>query len=138
MSSREYLFRIAIATDDGEHVNGHFGSCERFAIYQLDAQSYQWLEDRTPSTTSGVDKNDHRAAQIGDCQILYVASIGGPAAAKVIKQGLYPLKDAQMSTIDTALTRLQEVVSTRPPPWMAKLMGEEAPLAQRIGTDSIH
>jgi hypothetical protein len=38
------------------------------------------------------DKNLWRARLIGDCHVCYVVSIGGPAAAKVIRADIYPIK----------------------------------------------
>ena len=38
------------------------------------------------------DKNLWRAQLIGDCHVAYVVSIGGPAAAKVIRADIYPIK----------------------------------------------
>lgn len=132
MKANEFRFKIAFATNSGTQVDGHFGSCETFAIYQFDAQQSGFLETRCASQQSGVEKNDLRAAQLADCQLLYVASIGGPAAAKVIKSGIYPLKDPSESSIDTLLRKLQGVLQGTPPPWMAKLMGNNQPLAHLL------
>ncbi len=123
MTHDNFQFKIAIATNSGERIDGHFGSCTSFAIYQFDSTNAQLLETRTASTEGGIDKNDLRAAQISDCHLLYVASIGGPAAAKVIKSGVHPLKDPLESPINDILVKLQQVLQGNPPPWMAKLMG---------------
>lgn len=132
MKPNDFRFKIAFATNSGTQVDGHFSSCESFAIYQFDAEQSEFLETRSASQQSGVEKNDLRAAQLADCQLLYVASIGGPAAAKVIKSGIYPLKDPSESPIDTLLSKLQAVLQGTPPPWMAKLMGNNQPLAHLL------
>ncbi len=129
MNANDFRFKIAIATNNSTQVDGHFGSCETFAIYQFDAEHAELLETRSASQEGGVEKNAVRAAQLADCQLLYVASIGGPAAAKVIKTGIYPLKDPNQSPIDEVLSKLQAVLKGTPPPWMAKLMGNHEPLA---------
>lgn len=132
MSTDNFRFKIAIATNNGTHIDGHFGGCEQFAIYQFDADSIELLETRTASNEGGIDKNDYRAAQLADCQLLYVASIGGPAAAKVIKTGVHPLRDPNATAIEDALGKLQRVLRGTPPPWMAKLMGQRHPLAAKL------
>jgi nitrogen fixation protein NifX len=136
MNTQPFRFRIAIATSDGKTIDGHFGSCEAFAIYQFDADTLEHLEDRIAATAEGVEKNGVRADQLADCHLLYVASIGGPAAAKVIKRGIHPLRDAQQRPIADTLARLQQVLQGTPPPWMAKLMGRQNPLASRLGPES--
>tara|TARA_R110001583_G_scaffold194797_1_gene367049 strand:+ start:13201 stop:13614 length:414 start_codon:yes stop_codon:yes gene_type:complete len=134
MSSDNFRFKIAIATNSGERIDGHFGSCETFAIYQFDADTIEHLETRAAIEVEGVEKNGVRAEQISDCHLIYVASIGGPAAAKVIKFGLYPLKTKEPITITDALQRLQQVIEGNPPPWMAKLMGNNEPLSHILET----
>jgi len=132
MSTDNFRFKIAIATNNGTHIDGHFGGCESFAIYQFDADRVELLETRAASSEGGIDKNDQRAAQLADCHLLYVASIGGPAAAKVIKTGVHPLRDANESPIAETLAKLQQVLKGTPPPWMAKLMGQRNPLADKL------
>lgn len=134
MNTQPFRFRIAIATTDGETIDGHFGSCERFAIYDFDADSLDHLEDRPAATAEGVEKNGVRADQLADCHLLYVASIGGPAAAKVIRRGIHPLRDAEQRPIADTLARLQGVLKGTPPPWMAKLMGRPHSQASSAAT----
>lgn len=132
MNDPEFKFRIAFATDDGKSVNGHFGNCMAFAIYDFDEDSIEHIENRPAYDLSGLEKNDIRAQQIMDCHLLYVASIGGPAAAKVIKQGIHPLRASNDIAMIDLLDRLQEVVRNNPTPWMAKLMERENPLAEQL------
>ena len=118
--------RVAIASNNGERLDGHFGSCLRFLIYQVSADQRALIEIRSALEADlAEDKNAWRAERIADCQVLYVASIGGPAAAKVIKAGIYPIKknDGQAADI---LAELQRVMSDAPPPWLAKLLGASA------------
>lgn len=125
MSSNDFYFKIAFATQSGERIDGHFGSCSHFAIYQFNATDSALLETIEASQDKGIDKNDYRAQQLQGCHFLYVASIGGPAAAKVIKSGIHPLKDPSEGRIDQALLRLQTVLQNNPPPWMAKLLKQQ-------------
>ena len=71
------------------------------------------------------DKNVARANLIKDCQIVYVQSIGGPAAAKAVRANIHPVKAPEGGKAEIALQRLQAVLDA-PPPWLAKILGVEA------------
>jgi hypothetical protein len=72
------------------------------------------------------DKNLFRAELIEDCQVIYMASVGGPAAAKIVKLGIHPIKLTGIESIADIIGQLQSVISGTPPPWLAKVMGIEA------------
>jgi hypothetical protein len=69
------------------------------------------------------DKNAFRAEIIADCHVMYVQSIGGPAAAKVVRAGIYPMKMAEGGKAPEVLAKLQSVMGGTPPPWLAKIIG---------------
>ena len=69
------------------------------------------------------DKNGFRVQLISDCHVLYVVSIGGPAAAKVIKGGIYPMKRLEGGSPDEVLGEFQHMMAESPPPWLAKILG---------------
>ena len=71
------------------------------------------------------DKNAYRASLIADCQVLFVASIGGPAAAKVVKAGVHPIKYPDGGSARDRMEALQKVIVDSPPPWLAKAMGHD-------------
>lgn len=118
--------RVACAANSAD-LDGHFGSCLHFLVYQVSATERRLIDLRaTAGDAAAEDKNAFRAELIGDCQVLVVQSIGGPAAAKVIKAGLHPLKLPVGGTLDTVLGDLQHVLAGSPPPWLAKVMGVSA------------
>ena len=85
--------RVACASNNGEELDGHFGSCERFLIYQVSPAESRLLAVRpTLEADHAEDRNASRATLIADCQVVYVQSIGGPAAAKVVRAGAHPVK----------------------------------------------
>lgn len=119
--------RVACASNGGELLDGHFGSCRRFLVYQVSADTTRLIDCRevdagAPSAQD--DKNAYRAGLIADCQVLYVASIGGPAAAKVIKQNVYPIKRPQMGSARAHVAELANALAVKTPPWLAKIMGQ--------------
>ena len=56
---------------------------------------------------------------------MYVQSIGGPAAAKVVRAGVHPVKKPTGGPAREILTELQGRLSS-PPPWLAQIMGVPA------------
>ncbi len=117
--------RIACASNRGEELDGHFGSCQRFLIYQVDKNEIRLIEIRNASLFNGEgDKNSLRASTVDDCHVLIVASIGGPAAAKVVKAGIHPIKNPGGGKSREVLARIQTVLAGTPPPWLAKVMGQ--------------
>ena len=117
--------RIACASDDTQKVDGHFGSCKQFMIYQVSASEARLIGIRYTDQVSEFeeDKNRFRSELIQDCQVLYLVSVGGPAAAKIIKLGIHPIKLPEVMLIADVLVELQKVLADKPPPWLAKVMG---------------
>ncbi len=117
--------RIACTSNNGERIDGHFGSCARFLIYQVSANDVRLIEIRSvPPVDPDEDKNRVRAELIEDCHVLCTASIGGPATAKVVRAGLHPMKLKEPRPARELMAELQGVLSGSPPPWLAKIMGE--------------
>lgn len=118
--------RVACASNNGEMLDGHFGSCERFLIYQVSTAEVRLVGVRpTLEADHAEDKNKARAEVIKDCQVAYFQSIGGPAAAKVVRAGVHPVKVPKPAEAREVLVQLQKTLSS-PPPWLAKVMGVEA------------
>jgi len=118
--------RVAVASNSGENLDGHFGSAPRFLVYQVGKAAMKLIDVRpTLIADEAEDKNVARSELINDCQIVYVQSIGGPAAAKVVRAGVHPVKIPAAGPARDTLVRLQAVLDA-PPPWLARIMGVEA------------
>lgn len=116
--------RVACASNKGAMLDGHFGSCKRFLIYQVSSEESRLIDIREiDDSESDGDKNKYRASVISDCQILFVASIGGPAAAKVVRAGAHPIKKPKAGPALEEIRELQSVIGENAPPWLAKVMG---------------
>jgi len=63
--------------------------------------------------------------------VVYVHSIGGPAAAKVVRAGVHPVKVPQAAPARETLAQLQTTLQA-PPPWLAKIMGVKASTLSRF------
>lgn len=118
--------RVACASNTGEVLDGHFGSCERFLIYQVAPSEARLIAIRPAlEADHAEDRNAARAALIADCEVLFVQSIGGPAAAKVVRANVHPVKVPRPEAARAVIARLQSVLNN-PPPWLAKVMRVEA------------
>jgi nitrogen fixation protein NifX len=124
--------RVAVASNTEENLDGHFGSCPRFLIYQVARDELRLIDARSTAITDDAeDKNVARANLIKDCQIVYVQSIGGPAAAKAVRANIHPVKSPEGGKVRVTLQRLQAVLDA-PPPWLAKILGVEAKSLSRF------
>ncbi|GLS92510.1 dinitrogenase iron-molybdenum cofactor biosynthesis protein [Psychromonas marina] len=137
MTLETQQLQIAFVSTDGLTVDGHFGSCEQFDIYTVDAQSYQKIGVREAKSGRGIEKNAIRAEIISDCHLMFCASIGGPAAARVIRTGIHPMKCKPLNnvypTIEEQLQQLQQRIHSESlPPWLAKLTGQTETLSSRF------
>lgn len=129
--------RVACASNSGQQINGHFGSCHYFLIYQVSADEIRLVDLRmTQDPQGGEDKNAYRASLIEDAQVLFVASIGGPAAAKVVRAGVHPIKYPQGGDARGKLAELQSKIADAPPPWLAKAMGHASEARVRFTQES--
>jgi len=119
--------RVAIASDAGMTLSGHFGSCLRFLVYQVSATESRLVGIRSALDADfAEDKNAFRASIIGDCHVVYVISVGGPAAAKIIRANIYPIKHPEGGEAEEIIARFQQAMRDSPPPWMQKVLGVDA------------
>ena len=119
--------RVAIASDKGDTLSGHFGSCLRFLVYQVSPTAVRLVDIRdTMDAEFAPDRNLWRAQLIGDCHVCYVVSIGGPAAAKVIRADIYPIKVPDGGPALEIIAQFQQAMVNSPPPWLLKILGVAA------------
>jgi nitrogen fixation protein NifX len=119
--------RVAFASNDGEELNGHFGSAERYLVYQVSASEIRLIGVRSAALADrSEDKNAFRVGIVSDCRILYVVHVGGPAAAKVIKADIHLIQVPDGGQTREILQKLQQVIGTNPPPWLKKALAASA------------
>ncbi len=124
--------RVAIASNSGSALNGHFGSCLRYLVYQLSRNDMRLIDIRsTIDADDSDDRNLFRVNLIKDCHVVFVQSVGGPAAAKIVRADIYPIK---IPDVIDAVDQLREfqVVFDAPPPWFAKILGVSAEQRKRF------
>jgi nitrogen fixation protein NifX len=118
--------KIAFATEDMKHVDAHFGWARNILVYELtkDACSLvkTYIFDGTLEQDGNEDKITPKLEAIKDCAIVYVADIGGPAAARIVANKIHPVKAKNNESIDELLDKIKVVMQGVPPPWLRKAM----------------
>jgi nitrogen fixation protein NifX len=115
--------RVAVASNSAEELDGHFGSCSCFLIFDVSATEIALVDARdTALAEQAEDRNGYRVQLISDCKILYVVHAGGPAAAKVIKADIHLISAPEGGNARAILSQLQKVISGSPPPWLVKAL----------------
>ena len=126
--------RVGVASNSGELLNGHFGSCLRFLVYQLSKDEYRLIDIRSSvGADDSDDRNLFRVNLVKDCHVLFMQSVGGPAAAKIIRADIYPIKVPEVTDAVEQLKTFQSVFDA-PPPWMAKALGRSAEDSKRFSS----
>jgi nitrogen fixation protein NifX len=116
--------RVGISSNSADNLDGHFGSCLRFLVYQVSIDDMRLIDIRSAAAADlSDDRNGYRANIVKDCDVLYMVSVGGPAAAKIIRAGIYPLKIIEGGKALDIIKNLQHVMTGSPPPWLAKILG---------------
>ena len=118
--------KVAFATQDKQKVDAHFGWAKHIAVYDVTQDGYSFVENFDFGGKLDEDGDEDKLAPkleaIKDVAIVYLAAIGGSAAARVVAQKIHPVKVPQPEPIMDILDKLQEVLKGTPPPWLRKAM----------------
>lgn len=129
----EKPLRIAIATQDLENLNAHFGSAKKFALYDVTETDHKFIEavgfddvtEQSGRHSTVDDKITPKVDALAGSALLFVLAIGGPAAAKVVRAGIHPVKLKDPESIAAVIDRVQTMLKGTPPPWLRKILGRE-------------
>jgi len=120
--------KVAFSTQDQQRVDAHFGWAKHLAVYDVSPDGYRFIETFDFGGELQEDGNEDKLAPklaaIADCAILYVAAIGGSAAARVVAAKIHPIKVVRPESIGNILEKLQEVLQGTPPPWLRKALAK--------------
>ena len=120
----ENAMKVAFATKDMEEINAHFGGAREFVVYNVSKDGFSLCEVIKTDTT-GIeeeDKTDFRVRALKGISIMYCESIGGTAAAKVIRAGIHPMKVGEPTLIEDILKSLVAMINSNPPPWIKRII----------------
>jgi nitrogen fixation protein NifX len=120
--------KVAFATRDNVHINAHFGSAKRVAVYDVSSAGYNFFDTVEFGGNLDEDGNEDKlvpkieALTSHDCTIVYVSAIGGSAASRLLKNKVTPIR--ANSEEDEIITTLDDLVKTlgNPPPWLRKIL----------------
>lgn len=120
--------KVAFSTQDKQRVDAHFGWAKHIAVYDVSPEGYHYVETFDFGGKLDEDGDEDKLAPkleaIKDVAIVYVAAIGGSAAARVVASKIHPIKVNQPEPIMDILDKLQEVLRGTPPPWLRKALAK--------------
>jgi len=125
-SRKGLAMKVAFASTDKVHIDEHFGQAEAFYIWDVGPEeaAFAGVVQVRGEAEAGHsdDKIEARCAGLTDCALVYVAEIGGPAAARLVQKKIHPIKSKEREPITVVVEKLQEVLRGNPPPWLRKAM----------------
>ena len=118
--------KVAFASTDKVHIDEHFGQAEVFYLWEVGPEEAAFsgiVQVKAENETGhSDDKIEARSSALSDCALVYVAEIGGPAAARLVAKKIHPIKSKDREPIAAIIAKLQEVLRDNPPPWLRKAM----------------
>ncbi|MHB8232418.1 MAG: nitrogen fixation protein NifX [bacterium] len=118
--------KVGFATTDNILINDHFGWAKNFAVYEINREGFRFLENRRfEEEIEESEKIDRKIDGLKDIKIIFVESIGGTAAARVVKSGIHPVKSKPDDKIEDVMRNLKGVLTKNPPPWLKKIIIKE-------------
>ena len=88
------VYKVAIASTDGETVNQHYGKAEKFYIYSIDDEvGYDLVEERLvePVCMDGaheISKMKESVLRFTDCRYIVVSRLGTAASSALAAAGI--------------------------------------------------
>jgi nitrogen fixation protein NifX len=120
------MIRVAFCSEDKQHIDAHFAQSSTIIIFEFEDSSYRAVN--TVSFEQQINEEEDRVSQriaaVKDCSILYCSHIGGPAAARLIQQNIYPIKAEAGTRIEEAANRLNHLLIKNPPRWLQKKLSQ--------------
>jgi nitrogen fixation protein NifX len=123
--------KVAFTTSDRVHINAHFGWAKEIDVYDVTPEGFSF--DKTLEFSGDLqedgneDKITPKLEAVKGCTIIYVAAIGGSAAARLIRSNVTPVKArSESETIEELLTELVKTLKGNPPPWLRKVLQQES------------
>lgn len=133
--------KIAFCTQDKQLVDAHFGWAKNIIVYDVTPAGYSFVDNfefgGKLDEDGDEDKLTPKLEVIKDCAIVYVAAIGGSAAARVVATKIHPIKVAGPEPILDILDKLQDVLKGNPPPWLRKALQKGSEPAHSFEDDEV-
>lgn len=117
--------QVAFATSDLKHVDQHFGSAERFAIYRVEAERVT-LSRVAEFGALEQDGNENKLLEkfvlLDGCAAVYSQAIGPSAVRQLLGLGIQPMRVPEGSVITALLSILQQELAVGAPGWISRAL----------------
>ncbi|RAU22357.1 nitrogen fixation protein NifX [Paramagnetospirillum kuznetsovii] len=135
--------RIAVATQDRQRVDAHFNGAKTFMFYDIGPDGHTFLEavqfdnvsDQSGNHDEVEDRLGVKIAALEGTSLLFCRAIGGPAAARVVRAKVHPIKLPSDEAISDVIERVRTMLKGNPPPWLRKAMQGNAAGDERFIDD---
>ena len=93
-ASKSSVYKVAVASNDGETVNQHYGKASKFYIYTIDDEvGYDLVEERQvePVCMDGaheIAKMEKNVLRFTDCRYIVVSRLGTAASSALSAAGI--------------------------------------------------
>jgi nitrogen fixation protein NifX len=116
-------FHVAFASADLKKVDQHFGSAERFAIYDVQPDELSLVEVIEFGDLAQ-DGNENKLLEkfvvLDGCLAVYCLAVGPSAVRQLMSLGIQPLKVQYGTSINGLLKALQQELVNGPGGWLAR------------------
>ena len=129
------LLKVAFATSDLKRVDQHFGSAERFAIYQVEPRHATLLsvaEFGSLTQDGNEGKLLEKFVVLDGCQAVYCLAIGPSAVRQLLALGVQPVRVQSGTTVAHTLDDLQTQLRDGPTGWVARALQQKAKRPDRF------
>ncbi len=117
------MIPVAFASQDGLHVNQHFGWAKQFWLYKVGKEGAEFVKviESGDEPEGEEEKLNYKIDTIKEASILYCSQIG-PTASKMVQAArIYPVRCAEDETIEQAISKIQDLLNGTTPPWLARI-----------------
>lgn len=119
------MLKVAFATGDLKHVDQHFGSAERFAIYAVEADSANLLEVAEFGRLAR-DGNEGKLLEkfvvLDGCAAVYCLAVGASAVRQLVGLDIQPFKVAEGTPVSRLLGDLQKQMRAGSDGWVVRAL----------------
>lgn len=120
--------KVAFATTDLKHVDQHFGSAEKLAVYAVTLEETSMSEVAQFGHLAQDGNEDKLAAKMDaleGCIAVYCQAVGSSAIAQMRAKGIQPVKVDPGTPIPLLLQGLQTELKEGPEGWIARALSEQ-------------
>ncbi len=121
----ERRIRVAFATSDLKKIDQHFGSAERFAVYDLIASEHA-LHEVYEFGKLSQDHNEQKLLEkfvaLDGCIAVYCLAVGPSAVRQLTGLGIQPIKVPFATQISGLLDELHRELQGEPTGWLKRAL----------------